>query len=385
MKKRLSKLRNRIDKCFQENLSAEETIRDILLKIKTRGPKAFQNLTLCLRETKQHTLADVLQGHRPIETDRSSKDVSEDETSDDSEQDFDIEPDNDDYHKKLRFNRQPLEVKVRKATKFRDGGTTKPIGRYPMRSQPRGYVLLVTVKILNGEVRLAVERDRVCLVKLFEQMGFEVTVTPENMTGQGILDAVESFSKRNFRLVDSCFVIISAHGNGITNEKGVLDTEFKASDDGEHAARRVLASDIIDFFTVKNCPLLKRKPKIFIFQSCRGGKRHEKPRTESDSGPIYPWESDVRNYSDIMVAHATMHGYVAFRDNVSGSWYMQILCEVFMNYAHKLHVQELFQMVDRRLADQRTEFGDTQTSTIKMMGFNRHCYLNPGLFENSNS
>lgn len=55
----------------------------------------------------------------------------------------------------------------------------------------------------------------------------------------------------------------------------------------------------------------------------------------------------MRNYEDMLIAHATLPGYVAFRDNITGSWFIQILCEVFMKYAHNTHVQDLLNMVNK--------------------------------------
>lgn len=49
----------------------------------------------------------------------------------------------------------------------------------------------------------------------------------------------------------------------------------------------------------------------------------------------------------MLVAYATLPGYVAFRDKITGSWFIQILCEVFMEYAQKAHLQDLLNMVNK--------------------------------------
>lgn len=58
-----------------------------------------------------------------------------------------------------------------------------------------------------------------------------------------------------------------------------------------------------------------------------------------------PYSLSSRNYQDTLIAYATLPGYVAYRDEHNGSWFLQILCEVFMNYAHEKHIQDLFTMV----------------------------------------
>lgn len=54
----------------------------------------------------------------------------------------------------------------------------------------------------------------------------------------------------------------------------------------------------------------------------------------------------TRNHADMLVVQSTLPGYVAYRDSINGSWFIQILCKVFMNYACKTHVQDLFNKVN---------------------------------------
>lgn len=57
----------------------------------------------------------------------------------------------------------------------------------------------------------------------------------------------------------------------------------------------------------------------------------------------------MRNYEDMLIVYSTIPGFVSYRDEYNGTWFIQILCEVFMNYAHKVHVRELFDMVGIRM------------------------------------
>lgn len=59
-----------------------------------------------------------------------------------------------------------------------------------------------------------------------------------------------------------------------------------------------------------------------------------------------PYKVSSRNYQDTLIAYATLPGYVSYRDKFNGSWFIQLLCEVFMNYACEKHVQDLFVMVE---------------------------------------
>lgn len=84
------------------------------------------------------------------------------------------------------FSDEPLTIIVRKATKFLDC-EYDVIERYPMRSKPRGLVLIITNIHYESSYeryhRFSAEHDQNNLEKLFEEMGFSV-VTDKNLTGQ---------------------------------------------------------------------------------------------------------------------------------------------------------------------------------------------------------
>lgn len=85
------------------------------------------------------------------------------------------------------------------------------------------------------------------------------------------MDKIKKFSQyKELRNVDSCFIIISSHGNihpqyEITEIVGVDHNEENEMQN----CKTVLCTDILDYFTAESCPHLAGKPKIFIFQLCR--------------------------------------------------------------------------------------------------------------------
>lgn len=86
--------------------------------------------------------------------------------------------------------------------------------------------------------------------------------------------------------------------------------------------------------------------------------RHE--RFVTDTCAVFPKDTDeelkpdntvlsdncsMRNYADMLVVHSTLPGHVAYRDTTTGSWFIQILCKVFMTFACEVHVADLFSIV----------------------------------------
>jgi len=80
---------------------------------------------------------------------------------------------------------EPLKINLRKATKFLDRDYEN-VERYPMRSKPRGVVLIITNIYYNSpneKPRFSAKHDEDNLKELFEKMGF-IVVTEQNLTGQ---------------------------------------------------------------------------------------------------------------------------------------------------------------------------------------------------------
>lgn len=81
--------------------------------------------------------------------------------------------------------KEPLNINVKKATKFRDRQEFKHIGAYPMRSNPRGLVLIIANNLYKKEIdrRPSAKHDEANLKKLFEEMGFKV-ISYFDLTGK---------------------------------------------------------------------------------------------------------------------------------------------------------------------------------------------------------
>ncbi|XP_061711799.1 caspase Dronc-like [Cydia pomonella] len=195
---------------------------------------------------------------------------------------------------------------------------------------------------------------------------------------QETLDIIKELKLEGFECV---FFVVSSHGYG---RDGMWDTEIRCTDGG-----LISSHEVVDLFNSENRPTLDGVPKVFIFQACRGKKLPPELQGVITDVSHFNEETEARdsagrgrNYSDILIAHSTLPGFVSPRnegDN-KGSWYKQALCSVFAAHAHDHHVLELFQLVDEALKRRC----HAATTTVESWGFNKHLYLHPGLAEDVN-
>ncbi|XP_063531859.1 caspase-7-like [Cydia strobilella] len=272
----------------------------------------------------------------------------------------------------------PGNLQVIRSTKFMDD-LGKEIKLYRTRGVLRGALVLFSYsEFTTGENFRDIASDNEMLMDLFRQIGFKLILPHENKTKQETLDLIKALELDGFECV---FFVVSSHGYG---RVGMWDTEFRCTDGG-----LISCYEVVDRFNSENYPTLDGVPKVFIFQACRGKKRPLELQGVQIDVTNFNEETEAResrsrgrNYSDILIAHSTLPGFVSPRnegDN-KGSWYKQALCAVFAAHAHDHHVIELFQLVDEALK----RHCHAATTTVESWGFNKHLYLHPGLTEDAN-
>lgn len=358
--------------------------RDVFLDIQTRGPKAFYNLVMSLYETGQYSLANRLDPtfsfhvqpkkhtrpfQLPINPDASTYNTQQ------------IRELGQNLHNKINVNLQPLKVKVTFSNRFYDQHTLVPT--YSTHSKKRGSVLVINIINYHNELhaeRKGAEVDGSNLFDLFTQMGFFVEYHTD-LSAMGITDVILKF-KSSSELVgcDMIFVIVMAHG---TINKDVNVSEIIGSDNNV-----VSTKWIEEQFTNRECKILQNKPKIFMYQMCRGDTPDfgaVQSNIENDSGIRMASASRVmlRSCSDMLIAHSTLPGNVSHRDVYLGSWYISLFCKIMMDHAHDTNLEDVFKLIDFQLSILRSGKNTMQTSMYTNIGF-KTCFVHPGIYLDGN-
>lgn len=91
-------------------------------------------------------------------------------------------------------------------------------------------------------------------------------------------------------------------------------------------------------------------------------------------------ETNVATFSDIKICYGTLPGFKAFRDPNEGSWYIQVLCDVFAEHAHDTHLEDLIKIIGNTLSTRRTDQMHIQTGSNTDRGFFKTLFFNPGYY-----
>lgn len=388
-----------LEKYQLPTVTLHERKRQFYWDIQKRGPKAYGLLLEACQESGQYTLYTILNGEpfipQPVDILKNAKPFGHEMLS---------KTDNRDniYNTLLEENtgvtlsldQQPTKIVVKTSEERMDianGLQHKSLTPYSMHGTKRGIAFVINNIEFMGtkhKKREGAEVDAKNLKELFKQLGYE-WIYWENQTYKDIHTKLRDFTQdtdNKLREVDSCFIIFMSHGvEGHIPE----DTHIVTYDNLEYKT-----SEIINKFSNSSCKSLRNKPKILIFQACRGnmedfGVKYKlspkaSRRVISPQSPINKTQADGESYetmpnkSDMLICYASSPGYRAYRDTLLGSWFIQYLCEIFMNYAYNTDVQKLFTMISGEVTEKRTQDDARQSAYIATYGF-RPCFLNPGL------
>ncbi|XP_074060373.1 caspase-14 [Macrotis lagotis] len=204
----------------------------------------------------------------------------------------------------------------------------------------------LALTLCNTKNRAGSETDVQALEQMYKALGFRSTVR-RNLPAKGFWEELEKFRDDLEQMeepVSCCFVVLMAHG-----EEGIL-----LGVDGQ----TIKLEELFSMLTNKNSPALRGKPKVFIVQACRGdrtdtGEVVPPAETPEKSGETVLLSNEqlpkLPTFTDILHVFATVEGYIAYRHEEDGSFFIQTLTDVFTNM--KGHILDLLTEVTRIMAD----------------------------------
>lgn len=261
---------------------------------------------------------------------------------------------------------------------------------YKMTSQNRGMALIIDNE--NFETlppRRGSHVDKDCLAQLFQQLGFWVVIKKDLRKLTFEYELMSFATDTIHHQMDMTIVCILSHGE----DGAILCTDGKS----------ISIEAILAKFNNRMAPPLKGKPKYFLFQACRGlridpGVETDGPNEEIMVDKNYPtrqYPTQHQNFvipqeenfnlardpsfEDMFVSFATIPTYVAYRNNLKGSWFVQCLCRIFMKYSGNEDLDTLLLRVTQELKAYCTTKGEKQINETLLRGVTRKLFFNPGV------
>ncbi|XP_034544015.1 caspase-3a [Notolabrus celidotus] len=206
--------------------------------------------------------------------------------------------------------------------------------RYSLKYPSIGQCIIINNKNFDRRTgmnqRNGTDVDAANAMKVFSKLGYKAKVY-NDLTVEKMKQVLVSASKEDHSCYASFVCVLLSHG-----DEGVF-----FGTDGS-----VELKYLTSLFRGDRCKSLVGKPKLFFIQACRGTELDA--GIEADSGDDGTTKIPVE--ADFLYAFSTAPGYYSWRNTMTGSWFMQSLCEMLSKYGRELELQHILTRVNHKVA-----------------------------------
>ncbi|XP_037801893.1 uncharacterized protein LOC119596629 [Penaeus monodon] len=225
---------------------------------------------------------------------------------------------------------------------------------YRTDTSPRGLVLILNYKDFDGKpdlLREGSDLDVRNLQDTFGQMGYATQVHCNLTEDQTMLNVINFRDHERLRTCGSVVVVVMSHG--------VARQTFHTSD------MQVFTVDkLLKLFSDRECPRLKGKAKVFLFNFCRG---------TDVSRMVYQTDAVRTAHNDMLCVYSAQEGFVSLRHPVLGTPFVRTWCQVLANNAYNTNMYRLLQ----KFMKQYSETAEGVSVEIQNLNFNKEFWFMP--------
>ena len=223
-------------------------------------------------------------------------------------------------------------------------------GVYQIDYSNPGVVLIFNNKYFHekSKVRKGSEQDVMRLTDLFVTLNYTVERFIDT-TAAEVKTILKEWSNRDYENIGCLLVFIMSHG-----KRGTIITT-----DG----KQIILDEFVDPF--KRNRSLKNKPKLFFIQACRGSNFISAiEKMDDDQVSFEEDASRVPIEADFLYSYSTIEDFYSFRDEESGSWYIQTLCDIIDGGKAK-ELSKVLTIVNNRISKKETSDRKKMMSTFE--------------------
>lgn len=226
-----------------------------------------------------------------------------------------------------------------------------------MLQEPDGFLYAMRqgyVHVINNETfdyhspRTGSQVDVCRLQKFFEDTLHWRFHIDENKSVSKMKNIIAALSEKDFNKFDALFLFILSHGT----KYGICGTDSDAK--GE--LNIITESEILSMFDSTSCPSLANKPKIFMFQACRGDLDDQGYSVcDTDAVMVKPpqnYKINIPNFSEFLLVYPCIPGYTALRNQRYGTYFINALVDELEKYHRKEDLLKILVRVNFKVAHQ---------------------------------
>nr|ASJ77389.1 caspase-3 [Megalobrama amblycephala] len=221
---------------------------------------------------------------------------------------------------------QPMQVDAMPQSHF----------RYSLNYPNIGHCIIINNKNFDRSTgmnqRNGTDVDAGNVMNVFRKLGYTVRVYNDQTVAQ-IKQVLTAVAHDDHSRCASFVCVMLSHG-----DEGV----FFGTDTS------VELKTLTSLFRGDRCPSLVGKPKLFFIQACRGTELD--PGVEPDSHNISDGPVRIPVEADFLYAYSTVPGYYSWRNTMTGSWFIQSLCEMIAKYGNQLELMQIMTRVNHKVA-----------------------------------
>ncbi|TRY84916.1 hypothetical protein DNTS_004016 [Danionella cerebrum] len=208
--------------------------------------------------------------------------------------------------------------------------------RYSLNYPKIGYCVIINNKNFDRKTgmnqRNGTDVDAGSVMNVFRKLGY-VTKVYNDQTVAQIVQLLTAAAHDDHSRCASFVCVMLSHG-----DEGV----FFGTDGA------IELKTLTSLFRGNCCPSLVGKPKLFFIQACRGTELDPGVEADHPDSPDGPVRIPVE--ADFLYAYSTVPGYYSWRNTMTGSWFIQSLCEMLGNYGKDLELLQIMTRVNHKVA-----------------------------------
>ena len=247
---------------------------------------------------------------------------------------------------------------------------------YALNYSKPGIVVIFNNKVFRDDIlqkRYGSVHDVRRLYDVFTNLKYEIKLH-EDLDATQIRNAIREYTQRDYSNDDSFICFIMSHGS---------NGQIKSSDN-----ESIFITEFID--PLKLNQSLKDKPKLFFIEACRGNKYVPTISTISNGEQLYHdavFELELERQlevkvspsipieADFLLCNSTVEGYNSSNKISSGSFYIQILCNVISKYPGE-EINKILTIVNDQVAQTKIMMSTYENRLRKPLYLTRSPVMN---------